>query len=108
MASRRRSVSTTESEKTKIADKDIDLAKTITIDQTPSTKSSTTAVNVALEKRQSRFQEHIDFNDDEAHINRVNSLPASAAIDLVTEVIKAEDESTLSPWTFRTWFIGTY
>lgn len=37
----------------------------------------------------------------------VYTKPAETAKDLVTEVILAEDDPSLSPWTFRTWFLGT-
>lgn len=33
--------------------------------------------------------------------------PVTTAKDLVTEIIDAVDDPTLSPWTFRTWFLGT-
>jgi hypothetical protein len=34
------------------------------------------------------------------------SKPAQTAADLVTEVIHAQDDPTLNPWTFRVWFCG--
>lgn len=34
------------------------------------------------------------------------NAPAETAQDLVTEVIHAEDDPTLNPWTFRMWFLG--
>jgi hypothetical protein len=40
--------------------------------------------------------------DGEVHYN----APPRSATELVTEVIHAEDDSTLNPWTFRTWFLG--
>lgn len=36
----------------------------------------------------------------------VYSSPPQTASDLVTEVIKAQDDPSLSPWTFRMWFLG--
>jgi hypothetical protein len=41
-------------------------------------------------------------SDDEV----VYTKPPETAKDLVTEVIAAEDDPSLSPWTFRTWFLG--
>jgi len=32
--------------------------------------------------------------------------PPHTATDLVTEVLHVEDDPSLSPWTFRTWFLG--
>ncbi|KAF2664769.1 OPT superfamily oligopeptide transporter [Microthyrium microscopicum] len=32
--------------------------------------------------------------------------PPTTARDLVTEVLSVEDDPTLSPWTFRMWFVG--
>jgi hypothetical protein len=32
--------------------------------------------------------------------------PAETARDFVTEIIHAEDDPSLNPWTFRTWFLG--
>jgi hypothetical protein len=42
---------------------------------------------------------------DDDGFNVYNSPPETAK-DLVTEVISIEDDPTLSPWTFRTWFLG--
>jgi hypothetical protein len=44
-----------------------------------------------------------DDEDDEY----VRNAPARTATDFITEVIHAEDDPTLNPWTFRTWFVGT-
>ncbi|KAF2673865.1 OPT superfamily oligopeptide transporter [Microthyrium microscopicum] len=41
-------------------------------------------------------------SDLSEHFNQ----PPQTARDLATEVIHAKDDPTLSPWTFRTWFIG--
>jgi hypothetical protein len=35
-----------------------------------------------------------------------SSKPPTSARDLVTEVLMVEDDPTVSPWTFRMWFIG--
>jgi hypothetical protein len=45
---------------------------------------------------------YYDDNGEE-HYN----VPAETAKDLVTEVIHAQDDPSLNPWTFRTWFLGT-
>jgi hypothetical protein len=34
------------------------------------------------------------------------NAPAETAEDLITEVIHAEDDPKLNPWTFRMWFLG--
>ena len=34
------------------------------------------------------------------------NTPPETAKDLVTEVLHVEDDPTLNPWTFRTWFLG--
>ena len=41
-------------------------------------------------------------NDDDHHYTK----PPSTARDLVTEILRVEDDPTLNPWTFRMWFIG--
>jgi hypothetical protein len=48
--------------------------------------------------------EHPAYYDEnsEEHYN----VPATTAKDLVTEVIHAQDDPSLNPWTFRTWFLG--
>jgi hypothetical protein len=38
---------------------------------------------------------------------RHQSMVATTAEDLVTRVINVEDDPTLNPWTFRTFFLGT-
>jgi hypothetical protein len=42
---------------------------------------------------------------DDDGFNIYNS-PAETAKDLITEVLHVEDDPTLNPWTFRTWFLG--
>jgi hypothetical protein len=39
--------------------------------------------------------------------NRRFSMVATTAEDLVTQVINVEDDPSLNPWTFRTFFLGT-
>lgn len=46
------------------------------------------------------------LTSDEESEEVVFTKPAETAKDLVTEVILAEDDPSLSPWTFRTWFLG--
>jgi hypothetical protein len=36
------------------------------------------------------------------------TAPVESPKDIVTEVIHAEDDPDLNPWTFRTWFVGEY
>ena len=43
------------------------------------------------------------YFDEEGH---EWNAPAETAEDLVTEVIHAQDDPTLNPWTFRMWFLG--
>jgi hypothetical protein len=38
---------------------------------------------------------------------RKQSMVATTAEDLVTQVINVEDDPSLNPWTFRTFFLGT-
>lgn len=38
--------------------------------------------------------------------DKLYNAPPEDARDLVTEVLLVEDDPTLNPWTFRTWFIG--
>jgi hypothetical protein len=45
---------------------------------------------------------HGDGEDDEF----IRSAPAETVTDFITEVIHAEDDPSLNPWTFRTWFVG--
>jgi hypothetical protein len=41
-------------------------------------------------------------HDEDRHYKK----PPTTAKDLVTEILLVEDDPTLNPWTFRTWFIG--
>jgi hypothetical protein len=34
------------------------------------------------------------------------NAPPETATDLITEVLHAQDDPSLNPWTFRTWFLG--
>jgi OPT oligopeptide transporter protein len=43
------------------------------------------------------------YYDEEGHDW---NAPPETARDLVTEIIHAEDDPTLNPWTFRMWFLG--
>jgi hypothetical protein len=43
------------------------------------------------------------LSEEEPHYTK----PPKSAKDLVTEVIAAEDDPSLSPWTFRTWLLGS-
>jgi hypothetical protein len=63
---------------------------------------------------------HIEyFEDHKGKVDVVEKLESSSSSteeeyvkpvktpkDLVTEIIAAEDDPTLNPWTFRTWFLG--
>ncbi|KAF2400856.1 OPT superfamily oligopeptide transporter [Trichodelitschia bisporula] len=53
-------------------------------------------------KAQVHVIDRTDSSDDEI----VYTRPPKDTHDLVTEVILAEDDPTLNPWTFRTWFLG--
>ena len=44
--------------------------------------------------------------DVEAGESDGHQLPVSTAEDLVTNILHVDDDPTLNPWTFRTWFIG--
>lgn len=44
---------------------------------------------------------------DGEEFERTRGEIASTAEDLVTRVINVEDDPTLNPWTFRTFFLGT-
>jgi hypothetical protein len=41
-------------------------------------------------------------HDEDKHYTK----PPMTAKDLVSEILLVEDDPTLNPWTFRTWFIG--
>jgi hypothetical protein len=43
----------------------------------------------------------LDEDEEEVH-----KKPVETARDIVTSIITAEDDPSLSPWTFRTWFLG--
>jgi hypothetical protein len=47
------------------------------------------------------------YGSDSVSSEQFNTAPETAR-DLATEVIHAKDDPSLSPWTFRTWFIGTF
>jgi hypothetical protein len=47
----------------------------------------------------------IGSNSDEEAV-KVHKKPVETARDLVTSIVSAEDDPTLNPWTFRTWFLG--
>ena len=44
--------------------------------------------------------------DEEDDDELIHNTPAETATDFITEVIHAEDDPSLNPWTFRTWFVG--
>lgn len=44
--------------------------------------------------------------DGDEHI-RSFSMVAETAEDLITQVINVEDDPSMNPWTFRTFFLGT-
>jgi len=44
---------------------------------------------------------------DEEQDTRRGSVVVSTAEDLVTRIINVEDDPTMDPWTFRTFFLGT-
>jgi hypothetical protein len=46
---------------------------------------------------------YADVDADEQFTTTVQSPK-----DIVTEVLTADDDPTINPWTFRTWFIGEY
>jgi hypothetical protein len=63
--------------------------------------SSVDTTDSSTMEKASRVPTYID--DDGFN---VYNAPPETAKDLVTEVITVEDDPTLSPWTFRTWFLG--
>jgi hypothetical protein len=48
------------------------------------------------------LHDSVDHDDEKL----VTTKPPTSARDLVTEVLRVEDDPTVSPWTFRMWFIG--
>jgi hypothetical protein len=51
----------------------------------------------------SRPEELFEYDEaSEVHYN----VPVETAKDLVTEIIHADDDTSLNPWTFRMWFLG--
>jgi hypothetical protein len=53
-----------------------------------------------IEKADTSSSSH--SHDEDSH----RSKPPTTAKDLVTEILLVEDDPSLNPWTFRTWFIG--
>lgn len=47
-----------------------------------------------------------DASERDADGDKIHRLPAETAHDLVTEVLRVQDDPTQSPWTFRMWFLG--
>jgi hypothetical protein len=45
-------------------------------------------------------------SDEGEEDKRVKRPPPSTARELVTEILRVEDDPTVNPWTFRMWFIG--
>lgn len=43
----------------------------------------------------------LDEDEEKGH-----NKPVETARDLVTSILRTEDDPTLNPWTFRTWFLG--
>jgi hypothetical protein len=43
---------------------------------------------------------------DEEDVMKGPKKPPTTARDLVTEILRVEDDPTVNPWTFRMWFIG--
>lgn len=81
-------------------------------------RGNSSAVN---ETKDDVATEHVEFFDqkkaDVVVIEKIdNSLddgedgqyqrPPTTARDLVCEILLVEDDPTMNPWTFRTWFIG--
>lgn len=48
--------------------------------------------------------ENLVLDDSEIHYSK----PVENAMDLVTEVLHVDDDTSLNPWTFRMWFLGTF
>jgi hypothetical protein len=67
--------------------------------------------SIVLEKKEfssaeSRYYDKPRSIDEEG--SETYNTPAETAKDLVTEVLHAEDDPTLNPWTFRVWFLGKH
>jgi hypothetical protein len=45
------------------------------------------------------------YADEDGDI--IRATPAETADNFITQIITAEDNPTLNPWTFRTWFVGS-
>jgi hypothetical protein len=65
-----------------------------------SLKSPATMDSAILEKGRAAPMYYDEAGDT------VYNAPPRSATDMVTEVISAEDDPSLSPWTFRMWFLG--
>lgn len=48
----------------------------------------------------------LPYYDDAEALSKGNAAPLTTAEEIVTNVIHVDDDPTLSPWTFRMFFIG--
>jgi hypothetical protein len=62
--------------------------------------SSVDSIKSSLEKARVSV-----YEDEDGDI--IRATPAGTADSFITQIITAEDNPTLNPWTFRTWFIGS-
>jgi hypothetical protein len=84
--------------------------------------ADTKGATQAVEPKDDSAVDRIEYSDPEKNVRFIEKAedglassedeevvrkkPVESARDLVTSIIRAEDDPTLNPWTFRTWFLG--
>jgi hypothetical protein len=76
--------------------------------QFPAEKGSTEHVEWVDQKGEVAIIEKLERTSSELSLEKdqQETKPPSSARDLVAEVLELSDDPTLSPWTFRMWFLG--
>jgi hypothetical protein len=61
-----------------------------------------------FEKKEAITTELAPYKSSDLEENRSEdyNTPPETAEDIITEVLHAEDDPSLNPWTFRVWFLG--
>lgn len=80
-------------------------------DEAPAKKSAmTTEVHSSEGGLSSSDERKVAYDDgstsESEHSEIHYSKPVENAMDLVTEVLHVDDDTSLDPWTFRMWFLG--
>jgi hypothetical protein len=67
--------------------------------------ASTELLEYVDPKKADTFDDKDDSSDASQERNSRRRVPTTGR-EIVAEVLRAEDDPTVNPWTFRMWFIG--